>query len=53
MANTFAKRELVITKGQGAIVWDINGNEYIDCTSSYGVSLVGHCHPKVVEAVKR
>ena len=53
MANTFSKRDLVLTRGRGALVWDINGNEYIDCTGSYGVAVVGHCHPKVVEAVQR
>ncbi len=53
MANVYSKRERVITKGRGALVWDINGREYIDCTGSYGVSIVGHCHPRVVEAVKR
>ena len=53
MANTFAKRNLVLTRGKGALVWDINGNEYIDCTASYGVSVVGHCHPRVVEAVQK
>jgi LysW-gamma-L-lysine/LysW-L-ornithine aminotransferase len=53
MANTFAKRDLTITRGKGAIVWDINGNEYIDCTGSYGVAVVGHCHPRVVEAVQK
>jgi len=53
MAQTFAKRDRVITRGKGALVWDINGNEYIDCTGSYGVAVVGHCHPKVVEAVQK
>ena len=53
MADTFAKRDRTITRGKGALVWDINGNEYIDCTSSYGVSVVGHCHPKVVAAVQK
>ncbi len=53
MANTFSKRQRVITRGKGALVWDINGNEYIDCTGSYGVCIVGHCHPRVVEAVQR
>ena len=52
MAQTFAKRDLTLTRGKGAKVWDINGNEYIDCTGSYGVAVVGHCHPKVVEAVQ-
>ena len=53
MANVYAKRPVVITRGKGALVWDINGKEYIDCTGSYGVCIVGHSHPKVVEAVKR
>jgi len=53
MANVYAKRPIVITRGKGALVWDINGKEYIDCTGSYGVCIVGHSHPKVVEAVKR
>jgi acetylornithine/LysW-gamma-L-lysine aminotransferase len=53
MAQTFAKRDRVITRGKGALVWDINGNEYIDCTSSYGVAVVGHCHPRVVEAIQK
>jgi acetylornithine/LysW-gamma-L-lysine aminotransferase len=53
MANTFSKRDRVLTRGRGALVWDINGNEYIDCTGSYGVAVVGHCHPRVVEAVQR
>ena len=51
MAQTFAKRNLTLIKGQGAIVWDIKNNEYIDCTGSYGVAIVGHCHPKVVKAI--
>ena len=52
MAQTFAKRDLTLTRGKGAKVWDINGNEYIDCTGSYGVAVVGHCHPKVVKAIQ-
>ena len=53
MANVYAKKPVVITRGKGAIVWDINGKEYIDCAGSYGVCIVGHCHPKIVEAVKK
>ncbi|MEJ5328024.1 MAG: aspartate aminotransferase family protein [Candidatus Bathyarchaeia archaeon] len=51
MANVFSKRPVVITRGKGALVWDINGKEYIDCMGSYGVALLGHSHPKVVEAI--
>lgn len=53
MATVFAKRPLVLVKGQGALVWDINGKKYIDCTSSYGVALVGHAHPEIVEAISK
>ncbi len=52
MANVFSKKPVVLTRGKGALVWDINGREYVDCTSSYGVALLGHCHPKVVAAVQ-
>ncbi len=51
MANVYSKKAIVIVKGQGALVWDINGKEYIDCTGSYGVALLGHSNPKVVAAV--
>ena len=53
MANVFSKRPVTITKGRGALVWDIHGKEYVDCTGSYGVCIVGHSHPKVVEAIER
>jgi acetylornithine/LysW-gamma-L-lysine aminotransferase len=53
MANVFAKKPIVITRGKGALVWDVNGKEYVDCTASYGVALLGHSHPKVVEAVRQ
>lgn len=53
MANVYSKRNLVITKGKGALLWDINGKEYIDCMSAYGVCVVGHSHPRIVDAIKR
>jgi len=52
MANVYSKRPIVITRGKGATVWDINGREYIDCMGAYGVCIVGHCHPRVVDAIK-
>jgi len=51
MANVFAKRPVVITRGKGALLWDINGKEYVDCMGSYGVALLGHSHPRIVKAV--
>ena len=51
MSNVYAKKPVVIVKGKADLVWDINGDEYIDCTGSYGSCIVGYCHPKVVEAI--
>ena len=51
MANVYGKRPLVITRGKGTLIWDAKGKEYVDCTGSYGVALLGHSHPKVVEAI--
>jgi len=44
---------LVIESGKGCIVRDIDGNEYIDFNSGLVCLNVGHCHPKVVDAVKK
>jgi len=45
------KIEIVITRGEGARLWDAEGNEYIDCMSGHGVASVGHANPAVIEAV--
>lgn len=42
-----------VAGGEGAHVWDVEGNRYIDYVQSYGASLVGHAHPKVVEAMRQ
>ena len=44
---------LVIDGGKGAVLRDVDGNEYIDFNSGLVCLNVGHCHPKVIEAVKR
>ncbi|MDR1377101.1 MAG: aspartate aminotransferase family protein [Synergistaceae bacterium] len=44
---------LAIKKGLGVMVEDLDGNRYIDLLSSAGAVNTGHCHPKVVEAIKR
>jgi glutamate-1-semialdehyde 2,1-aminomutase len=42
-----------ISHGQGSKVYDLDGTEYVDLHAGYGVMLVGHAHPAVVEAVQR
>jgi glutamate-1-semialdehyde 2,1-aminomutase len=44
---------IYVSHGEGSRVWDIDGNEYVDYHNGYGVMVMGHAHPKVVEAVKR
>ncbi|MDH5794650.1 MAG: aspartate aminotransferase family protein [Candidatus Bathyarchaeota archaeon] len=52
LANVYQKFPASIVKGRGAKLYDVNGKEYIDCMGGYGVSLVGHCHPRVVKAIQ-
>ncbi len=49
--DVYPKRELVLTRGKGARVWDIEGKEYIDCVAGHGVANIGHCNEKVVAAL--
>ncbi len=51
-SGVYAKRDLVIVRGQGALLWDDQGREYIDCAAGHGVANLGHCHPKVVQALQ-
>jgi acetylornithine/N-succinyldiaminopimelate aminotransferase len=44
---------LVLVKGKGAKVWDADGKEYLDFLAGIAVLCVGHCHPKVVKAIKQ
>src|SRR5262245_58369151 len=42
---------LVVERGSGAVIQDVDGNLYLDCTAGIAVTASGHCHPKVVEAI--
>ena len=52
MGNLYQRFPVTIERGVGSHVWDVNGKEYIDCMGGYGVALVGHCNPRVVNALK-
>jgi len=43
----------VIVKGSGSKIWDADGKEYLDMFPGWAVSGIGHCHPRVVEAIRR
>lgn len=44
---------IYVDRGKGSHVWDIDQNEYVDYHNGYGVMVMGHAHPKIVEAVQR
>ncbi|HEY3105235.1 MAG TPA: aminotransferase class III-fold pyridoxal phosphate-dependent enzyme, partial [Gaiellaceae bacterium] len=44
---------IFIDRGRGSRLWDLDGNEYVDFHLGYGAMVVGHAHPKIVEAIKR
>jgi glutamate-1-semialdehyde 2,1-aminomutase len=42
-----------LERGKGSRVWDVDGKEYTDFHGGFGVNVVGHAHPKIVEAIKK
>ncbi|MBI4536610.1 MAG: aspartate aminotransferase family protein [candidate division NC10 bacterium] len=52
LANTYARFPLVLVRGQGARIWDSDGKEYLDFVGGIAVDALGHCHPKMVEAIR-
>src|SRR5690348_5608352 len=48
-----APQPIFMDRGKGSRVWDVDGNEYVDFHNGFGVMVVGHAHPKIVEAVQR
>ncbi|BEN32500.1 bifunctional acetylornithine/succinyldiaminopimelate transaminase [Serratia nevei] len=49
----YAPAQFVPVRGQGSRVWDQQGKEYIDFSGGIAVTALGHCHPALVEALKR
>jgi acetylornithine/N-succinyldiaminopimelate aminotransferase len=49
---TYARYPVRFVRGEGARLWDDEGNEYLDFLAGISVSSVGHCHPRVVEAIR-
>jgi acetylornithine/succinyldiaminopimelate/putrescine aminotransferase len=50
--DTYKKFPLSIERGKGAYVYDLEGRRYLDLYGGHAVAVTGHCHPKVVRAVK-
>ncbi|MFI5060317.1 MAG: acetylornithine transaminase [Actinomycetales bacterium] len=53
MMRTLATPQLMLARGEGCRVWDVDGNEYLDFLAGIAVNSLGHAHPVLVEAVSR
>jgi len=52
LARVYHRFPICIRRGRGTLLYDVKGRRYLDCMGGYGVSLVGHSHPRVVEAIR-
>lgn len=50
-ASNYKPLDVILTRGEGAWVWDIEGRRYLDCLSAYSALNHGHCHPKILAAM--
>lgn len=53
VANTYGRFDIAFVKGEGARLWDADGREYLDFIAGLAVCNLGHCHPAVVEAIRK
>ena len=51
-ANNYAPLDVVLTKGEGVWVEDVDGKRYLDCLSAYSAVNQGHCHPKIMATMQ-
>ncbi|XP_025094137.1 ornithine aminotransferase, mitochondrial-like [Pomacea canaliculata] len=52
-AHNYHPLPVALNKGQGVFVWDVEGNRYYDFLSAYSACNQGHCHPKIIAALKK
>jgi ornithine--oxo-acid transaminase len=50
-ARNYKPLDVVLTRGEGVYVWDVDGRRYLDGLSAYSAVNQGHCHPKILEAM--
>ena len=50
-AHNYKPLDVVLTRGEGVYVWDVDGKRYLDCLSAYSAVNQGHCHPKILAAM--
>ncbi|HWY86277.1 MAG TPA: aspartate aminotransferase family protein [Gemmataceae bacterium] len=50
--GNYKRYPVVLVRGEGSVVWDADGNRYLDFFPGWGCDLIGHCPPRVVKAVQ-
>ncbi len=53
MIGNYGKLPVALARGQGSLLWDADGKEYIDLFAGFGGTILGHCHPRLVDAITR
>ena len=51
-ANNYAPLSVVLNKGEGAYLWDVDGNKYLDMVSAYSAVSHGHSHPELIKTIQ-
>jgi ornithine--oxo-acid transaminase len=52
-AHNYQPLDVVLSRGEGVWVWDVEGRRYLDCLAGYSAVNQGHCHPKILDALTR
>ena len=50
-AHNYKPLDVVLSRGKGVWVWDVDGKKYLDCLAAYSAVNQGHCHPKIMQAM--
>ncbi len=50
-AHNYKPLDVVVSRGKGAWVWDVDGRKYLDCLAAYSAVNQGHCHPKIMKVL--
>src|SRR5579863_7659218 len=52
LLQTYNRYPVVLSRGKGVFLWDIEGKKYLDFVSGLGVNALGHAHPRIVKAIR-
>jgi ornithine--oxo-acid transaminase len=50
-AHNYQPLDVVLTRGEGVWLWDVDGKKYLDCLSAYSAVNQGHCHPRILQTM--